>query len=280
MSDLMPGRAPWWREPLLQFLVIGALVAAGQAWWTAHRDASTRRIVVDEGRIAALRGLHEAQFGQPPTPAELQHLVQAHVREEVLYREALARGLDQDDEILRRRLVGKLEFLLTDAAVPDLPADTVLQQHLQRHPERFAAPGRINFHNRFAPDRAAAEALRATLPAKPAVPGRLGSDGTDPWQADMALADVQARFGRSPLAEALPALPLQQWSGPLQSGLGWHWVYVESRSALVLPGLVQVRDAVLADWMTAERERLTRQAVDALVAGYAVELPERLTATP
>jgi hypothetical protein len=279
MGGQFTDRLRWWREPLLQFLVLGALVALGQAWWTAHRDANARRIV-DEGRIAALQGLHEAQFGQPPTSAELQHLVQAHVREEVLYREALVRGLDQDDEILRRRLVGKLEFLLTDAAVPETPDDAVLQQHLQRYPARFAAPGRLSFHNRFAPDRAAAEALRPTLPVKPAVPRGMGSDGTDGWQYELTPADVQARFGRSPLAEALPGLPLQQWSGPLQSGLGWHLVYLESRSALQLPALAQVREAVLADWLSAERERLTRQAVDALVAGYEVELPERIAATP
>lgn len=270
----------WWREPLLQFLLLGALIAAGQAWWSAHRDMAERRIIVDEGRLAALSGLHEAQFGQAPTPQELQHLVQAHVREEVLYREALARGLDQDDEIIRRRLVGKLEFLLTDAAVPEPPVDAVLQQHLQQHPERFAAPGRSSFHNRFAPDRAAAELLRPQLSVKPATPVGIGSDGTDAWQPDLTPAEVLARFGRSPLADALPGLPLRQWSGPLQSGLGWHFVYVESRSPLVLPQLAQVREAVLADWVTAERERLTRKAVDVLVAGYAVEMPDGITPTP
>jgi hypothetical protein len=115
------------------------------------------------------------------------------------------------------------------------------------------------------------------------VPGTApGSDGTDPWQPGLALADAQARFGNSPLTQALPTLPLREWSGPWQSGLGWHLVYVESRSGPASPPWAEMREAVLADWMTEERLRLTREAVDRLVAEYRVELPPALqpAATP
>ena len=48
---------------------------------------------------------------RPPTPEELRGLIDAYIKEEVYYREALKLGLDRDDTLIRRRMQQKLEFV-------------------------------------------------------------------------------------------------------------------------------------------------------------------------
>ena len=103
----------WLREPLLQFLVAGALLFA--AYRALHpeafRPADDNRIEVTADDLRQLEIAWTAQWRRPPTPDEMRGLVDARVREEILYREALTLGLERGDAIVKRRLAQKMEFL-------------------------------------------------------------------------------------------------------------------------------------------------------------------------
>ena len=60
--------------------------------------------------------MFRSQWRRDPTPEELRQLVEDKAREEVLYREALALGLDKDDTIVKRRMAQKMQFLAEDVA--------------------------------------------------------------------------------------------------------------------------------------------------------------------
>ena len=112
------------KEPFLHFLLLGAALFALNVWRQKQRPAenATPRIEVTAAVVERLRSGYERQFHRTPDEDELRGLVTAHVREEVLCREALAMGLDRDDTIVRRRLAQKMEFLTDDivgAAEPD-----------------------------------------------------------------------------------------------------------------------------------------------------------------
>ena len=94
------------KEPLLHFLAIGAVLFALNSWRQKARptEQGRARIEVTAATIERLRAAFERQFGRPPDVEEMGGQVTAHIREEVLCREALALGLDRDDIILRRRL--------------------------------------------------------------------------------------------------------------------------------------------------------------------------------
>ena len=80
-------------------------------------------------------------------------LVRAWLREDILYREAVAMGLDQDDHIIRRRLAQKLEFLTNDIAQMQEPSDAELQAYFDQNIDRFKSPDRVTFtHLYFNPD--------------------------------------------------------------------------------------------------------------------------------
>ena len=86
---------------------------------------------------------------QSPTEAELARLLDAHVRDEVCYREAPALGLDQDDPQVRQRMRLKLEFLLENLTAEDAPGDEVLQVYLQQHPDKFSREPQVSFQQRY-----------------------------------------------------------------------------------------------------------------------------------
>ena len=86
------------REPLVQFLLIGACIYGAYAWFgTPAEDEADRTIVVDSARIETFIAQWERRWNRPPTPQELEGLISTFVREDILYRQAVAMGLDQDD---------------------------------------------------------------------------------------------------------------------------------------------------------------------------------------
>ena len=107
----------WHKEPLLHFLIIGALVFVLFSIVNKEEDVvSDNRIVVSTSEIERLSNIWSKKWNRPPTESELNGLVESYIKEEVYYREALALGLDQNDTILRRRLMQKMEFLFKSTA--------------------------------------------------------------------------------------------------------------------------------------------------------------------
>ena len=102
-------------------------------------------IVITEGHIDALILGFERVWQRPPTAQELDGLLQAHIREEVMYREALAMGLDRDDTIIRQRLQQKLAFLTEDIASLAEPTEGELEAFLATNQERFREQTRFSF---------------------------------------------------------------------------------------------------------------------------------------
>src|SRR5688572_8437295 len=137
------------KEPLLHFLALGAVIFALNAWREKARliETSAARIEVTAAVIDRLRAGYERQFGQTPDAEELRGLVEAHIREEVLCREALALGLDRDDTIVRRRLAQKMEFLTDDLASAAEPEDAVVREFFERNAVRYAKAGRVTFRH-------------------------------------------------------------------------------------------------------------------------------------
>jgi hypothetical protein len=125
------------KEPLLHFLLIGALLFVLFGLVDDRRSGGEDAIVVSAGRIEQLAKIYAKTWQRPPTRQELQGLIDDFVLEEVYYRQAVAMGIDRDDTVIRRRLRQKLEFLTGDAAGLLEPSDQELTSYLASHPEAF-----------------------------------------------------------------------------------------------------------------------------------------------
>jgi hypothetical protein len=264
------------REPLVHFIVLGA------ALFLLHRavapTADGRTIVVPASLLDGLARDQERRVGRAPTPEERDGLLQRWIDDEVRYREGLALGLDRGDVIVRRRLVQKMDFLLEGSTPVPAPTDADLEAFLAANAQRYATPDRVTFEQVFAshgtPGEPAEKRAAAWLPQ---LTSGATTDGLgDPFMRGRTMTqaseeDVAGVFGPA-FAKAVLALPLDRWSGPIESSYGMHAVRVTARTAGGAPSLADVRDAVTRDWRAQQRETLDRQALDALRKEWTVRV--------
>jgi hypothetical protein len=132
-------------EPLIHFLLIGAALFALYRYLppAGAAAAPSTQIQIAPADLSQLAALFQAQWKRDPTPEELGGMIEEKVRAEVLYREAVALGLDKDDEIVKRRLAQKMQFLSEEIAASREPSAGELRTWFTNNVERFAAtPGR------------------------------------------------------------------------------------------------------------------------------------------
>ena len=272
-------------EPLLQFIVMGVLLFAGYRLVHPERPAKVEgnRIELTADDVRQLEIVWTAQWHRAPTPDELQGLVESRVREEILYREALALGLERGDTIIKRRLAQKMEFLADDVSAVRTPSVEELRAWYSRNSARFADPGRRSFRHLYFSadrrgDRAQQDATRALVKL-----GRTPADATalsaigdafmfQEHYADRTPEQVAAIFG-SHFAEAVRQLPVGTWQGPIESGLGWHLVLVTSATPGRVPAFDEIEAEIQAAWMEDQRSEARRRAFDVMKARYEVRLP-------
>ncbi|MFM5895884.1 MAG: peptidyl-prolyl cis-trans isomerase [Novosphingobium sp.] len=264
------------REPLVHFLIAGAAVF----WLLSGRapDLGERRIVVDKAVVGAMVERFYGSFHRLPTPDETDGMIRDYVADQVYYREALRLGLDQEDEVVVRRMRRKLESLAVADAESAEPSDADLQALIDKDPARYVDDPRTTFEQVYlgadTPDnRAKANTALADLRAGKAVSGAVAPL---PAKLDAAPAgDISGLFGDE-FTLALKDLPTGQWQGPVASGLGLHLVRVSARAAPSKPSLDKVRQRVTNDWRTAAIARAQADAYTKMLGGYDVkiELPK------
>lgn len=275
----------WIREPLVHFLVLGTLLFA--AYSALQRDAApepqAHRIELTAGDLHQLEIAFAASWRRMPTPDEMVALVQARIREEVLYREALALGLDKGDTIVKRRMAQKMEFVAEDVSAASEPTREELQAWFAKNAGRFAISPRVSFeHLYFSPDRrrahtrddaaAAQKQLAASPEDAPAADQRGDTFMFQRAFADQSADQVAKHFGPR-FAQALFALPQGSWQGPIESGYGWHVVFVSASSPGRVPAYEEVEPQVKAAWKEEQRAEAARKAYDEMRAKYEVVLP-------
>lgn len=273
------------REPLVQFLILGAVLSLVYAFASdAFEEDDARRIQITQAEVELLASGWERQWRRPPTEQELRSLIDARVREEVLYREALAVGLDQNDMVVRRRMVQKMEMLTQDVALLADPTDQELLTYFQEHVEEYRLPARVSFsHVYFNIDQRGATAeedarlvltqIRAESPERQSAPAR---GDRFMLQYDYPLSspsEVRRGFGGR-FADALFDLE-PGWHGPIASGYGLHLVNIREREEERLPEYAEVRDRLVMDYNRMRSERAKAALYEGLVTQYQVEIDEQ-----
>ncbi len=258
----------WTREPLVHFLVAGALLYAFFAWTGGNAvDPSSRVIDVDRSRQAELAVRFERTMGRAPTDAELDAQIDRYVRDEVLYREALRLGLDQGDPVVRQRLVSKMDMSASAAAEAAEPSEAELRAFYEERKERFGQSALVTFDQAFFSDE---DAARSALErASEEVDGQTISLPRSLEQ--VPLREIETRFGAE-FATAISGLAVkQQWQGPIRSGFGWHLVRVKERDAIA-PDFETLRPRLENEWRTAQIAARKEQAFEILRGAYRIEI--------
>jgi len=272
------------REPLLHFMVLGAVLFVGYAYLKPDTKAeSSYEIALTLEELAQLQMLYEAQWRRSPTPEEFSAMVENKVRQEVLYREALAMGLDKNDEIVKRRMAQKMQFIAEDLAAAQEPGTEELRAWYAENSDKFSMPKRLSFrHLYFSPDSRGAQAYDdavsslAKLDDQP-VDSQLADTLADrlmyqDYYADQTSISLAKEFGPQ-FAVAVAELTPGSWQGPIESGFGWHLVHVDSLVPGRVPAFEEIERDVKTAWLGVQKEIAWRKAYKEMRAKYAVLLP-------
>ena len=273
------------REPLVHFMFIGAAIyLLFGVFAEPVLDETDKTIVVSAGEIEWMQSSWQKRWNRPPTDKEMDGLIQQYIRETVLYREALTMGLNQHDQVIRRRLAQKLEFLAKDLVALTPPTEEELQAYFAEHRDRYQEPARYTFTQVFIdPDKRGdatlddAEKIKATLIAQGDVIEHAGALGDDfmlqNYYPEKDPIEIRKNFG-SGFTESLVDLSPGQWHGPVLSGYGVHLVYVSKIIEPQAPVFAELRERVTLDWKTEQGEELNEKFYASLRERYSVVIEE------
>ena len=263
------------KDPLVHFLLIGAALFGVAAWRGEVIRAGRERITITAEQITKARDTAALTQGGELSPAELNDLVESMVREEVLYREALALGLDKNDDEVRRRLVDKMNYLTQDLADPASTPDE-LRAFYAASPELFTIPPLVTFDQVFISpnergDKLEADAAAALMALRAGKPPDQVGDHT-PLRAtyDAAPRDqIRVLFGDQ-IAGALFTAPPGDWAGPYRSDFGLHLVRLRSRTEARLPPYDEIAARVAEEFGAKRRRDANETTYRKLRASYNV----------
>jgi peptidyl-prolyl cis-trans isomerase C len=268
------------RDPLVHFLLIGAAAFAVLSWLSTETNPQQVRLSAEQVRTVLRSQIPTGQ--NAPSRPELEMLIEPLIREEIYYREALALGLDTDDDQVRTRLIEKMRYVSEDLADPEPADESQLLEMFAADPARFAAPEAVTFEHRyFSPSQRGdtvlqdAETALAALRSGGEPSGTGDSTPLGEEFADATRDRLSILFGAQMTATLFTAEP-DIWIGPLESDFGLHLVRVTARRALRQPSFEEVRQQVREAYAADQRAQRNAQAWAAMRERYEVtiEWPE------
>ncbi len=257
----------WISDPLFAFALGGAVLFAAYAL-TAPLRATP--VVVDAATRAALVAGFESLVGRSATAGDVERLVARHLADELLLRDALDRGVHLDDADVRAVLVAAMR---REAAglLPD-PSDEQLVDHYATHAGDYAGEDSADFAHVFfaqAPEDPAA--LLARLQRGDPAGGDSFVHGAD--FPDYGRSMLRGLFGPG-FVDALWQAPVGEWSGPIASTRGWHFVHLRARNAGQRLPFEAVRGQVEQDYLAAQIDAAVARRVAELRARYTVRIDD------
>jgi len=268
------------RHPFTHIVLLGLLVAAAIliAKGPPTGDVA-KRVVVTGGDLLQLRAGFIRTWQREPTLPELRGELERFVRQEILYREALARGYDRDDLVVRRAMQQKMEFLAASQGSQEPPSDDQIEAFFALRRERYRLPAVVSFAQVYVnPDdhddaTKVASELRARLERDDPAPEELTEYGDaimlQPTFRSQTEQDIRSMFGDD-FAAAVVELEPGSWQGPVRSGYGLHLVKVTELQPSRIPEWREVAARVVSDMEYEARNASKEQLYQEIAQNYQV----------
>lgn len=276
------------KEPLTHFLLFGlALFALYGIVNKENDDANT--IVIDDYDMKNIIASWEMQWKRLPTDEELKSLIQQNIKQEIFYQEALKMNLDHNDEIIKRRLAQKMQFLSNDLATITEPSEEDLKDFYEKNTENYFSPYSYSFYQIiFSPDQRKdpkKDALGVKHKIKTNDPKQIQNQGdTMPFPyffKDTDAIELQRQLGNN-FSKELENLPTDQWLGPIKSGFGYHLVYITDKILPQKPEFEAIRNELVRDLEYSNQQKLDQLIFEELKKRYEIEYeldPEKFDAS-
>jgi hypothetical protein len=278
------------KEPLVHFLVIGAIVFVFYSFIKGSYVDKDHAIQITKSEVEGMINKWMAQMKRPPAREEVDIFLEDFVQREILFREAKAMGLDKDDMVVKNRMLQKLDFLTNDLLVTGTPTDAEALKYFNDNLEKYTIPGKIDFiHIYFNLDkRSFDEAKQTALDLKKnlnkslSIPNNYFEEGDLfilPYEYyDLSNDVVTSKFGQSELSEEIFGLDEKKWSGPFLSSYGLHLVYVSSKKSSETNNFEDVKSDIEDELIKIKRREAKKRLISELKKKYVISYTDDLKA--
>lgn len=267
-SPARPGLPAWTREPLLHFLLLGALLF-GVDHVVNRRAGDANEIVVSAEVDEEARQLFKATRNREPNAEEMAALRQVWLDNEVLYREGLALQLDKGDTAIRERVIFKALSVVDSGTKLPPATDKLLRDWFEQHRAKYDEPARFDFQEAVLPGEAGEATVRAFVDT-------LNNGAPGDAKAGLRVfkgrpqANLLQSYGES-FAKTLAAATPGQWLA-LQSRDGWRAVRLDAATSPKPASFDALRNVVQQDWTDATLAEQRSAAVAALAKKYTIKV--------
>ena len=258
-------------EPLFQFLIIGALLFF--VYGLINTEESRNEIVVDTNLINELAAKWELKRNRQPSLQELKGLVNQYIEQEVLYREALAMNLDHNDEIVKRRLAQKMEFLSDGLAESLQPTEEMLVTYYEENKENYKKSPIYTMQQVYFSEEKRVNVFEDAKSAlKSENPEELGDNISLSSQYTKESELKIARDYGSAFATALDSLPIGEWTGPIYSGFGVHIIFITEKKPSSYFTFNEVAEKVNVDYNYEASNDFRKELIASLLKNYTINI--------
>lgn len=265
------------KDPLLHFLAIGLILFL--VYGFVNKDSNNKdEIIIDTNDIESYTAKWEMQWKRPPTQEELSNLILQDIKQEVFYQEALKMNLDHNDEIIKRRLSQKMEFLSNDLATLSEPSDEELEDYYKLHSNKYLTTYTYSLYqivftndNHSNPDDVIQSILNDSENLSFEDMKAKGDNLPFPFHySNLSSFELNSQLGNV-FTDNLETIELNKWVGPVASGFGKHIVYITEKQEPYLPHLADVRDAVLRDYQYDKQKEVNQVIFNTLKNNYTIK---------
>lgn len=236
------------KSPILHFILLGTIAFVA---YTQFKPPGRETINITSQTIDALIQQRESISQKAVSPEARQSIIEDHIEDEVLLREAYKRGFDKNDFRVRKRILNIMRTSLTEV-VPE-PTVTQLRAFYEANKERYlTSPSRsleqvyFSFASAKLPEKP--EQFIAQLQEVKDLSG-LGdfSLRLSNRYSKSSFQATAVTFGK-PFAQVVFDLPLNEWRGPVESFQGIHYVRVTAEHEPELPSFEQMESYLRQDY--------------------------------
>lgn len=255
----------------LGFLVVAALI--GVLEWQSSKSTGNKELVISESQRAFVREQLLQTGSQGADPGNYEQALANYIDEEILYQEGLKLGLENDDLIVKRRVVQKMRFLLEDMTPISPPTADQLQAWLDKHPQRYQTEQTIRFgHHFFSRGKRGDDAIYQALKSREDLLKNkaVESDPIALQHGTLINKEGVTREIGLQVSNKLFELPVGEWSQPVESALGVHLFKVLQRNPGRTMTVEEAGSQLRSDLVAAQREEVNRAGLAALRSSYTI----------
>lgn len=274
-------------KPVFQILIFGITLSLILfiVFGLKSPTEEDRQVIIGDADLAQIIASWERTWKRLPTKEELNGLLENHVKEEILYREALNQNMDKNNAMIKRGLVVQMNMLAESQAQEKNITKEAIKAYYDLRKDRYMSEPRYSFTQIYF-DRsqpiAELEKIRENLNTNNTSPNSKelpGIKGMLPSTFEMArFSEVKRALGED-FSVQLEEIQPNNWAGPVTSGFGLHLIYISEKHAPEPLPLEAVRDEILNDLSyeeaTAAKELFyteIRQQYDVVYEGIAKDL--------